>query len=145
MTFIYRSPDSEEEFAEYFSFRWQLLRKPLGLERGSEQDQLEKSAFHIAAYINHTIIGVGRLHVEVNATARIRYMAVHDDYQNQGVGSYILKELEQFALVNNIQTCWLYARESAVDFYINNGFVIKGENKSELSQLRHQRMEKPLV
>lgn len=145
MTIVYRSPKSGKEFEEYFTFRWELLRKPLGLERGSEQDELEKSAFHIAAYINHTVIGVGRLHIEANTTARIRYMAVHDDYQNQGVGSYILKELEQFALVNNIQTCWLYARERAVDFYINNGFEIKGENKSELSQLRHQRMEKSLV
>ena len=49
MSIVYRPPKSEKEFEEYFTFRWKLLRKPLGLERGSEQDELEKSAFHFAS------------------------------------------------------------------------------------------------
>ena len=145
MKIIYRSPETEKEFKEYFLFRWEMLRKPLNLPRGSEQDELEEQAFHIGAYHNHEIIGVGRLHIEPDDTARIRYMAVHDYYQNQGVGSRILRELEQHALANNLQNCWLYAREGAIGFYSNNGYVIKGENKSELSQLKHERMEKQLV
>ena len=87
MKIIYRSPRSKEEFEEYFSFRWQLLRKPLGLERGSEQDALEKIALHIAAFHNENIIGVGRLQIENNATARIRYMGVDDPFRTTGIGS----------------------------------------------------------
>ena len=122
-----------------------MLRKPLNLPRGSEKDELEEHSFHIAAYNNHKIIGVGRIHIEPDDTARIRYMAVHRDYQNQGVGSRILKELEQYARTNNLRDCWLYAREGAIAFYKKNGYVVKGENKSELTVLKHERMEKQLV
>ncbi len=121
-----------------------MLRKPLNLSRGSEQDELEEIAFHIAAYINHKVIGVGRLHVESDGSARIRYMAVHDDYRNQGIGSNILRKLEKFASTNNLRVCWLYARAAAVTFYSKNGYVIKGESNSELSVLKHERMEKSL-
>ena len=140
----YKSPVTSEEFAEYFLFRWEMLRKPLNLPRGSEQDELEKHSFHIAAYNNQEIIGVGRLHIEHDNTARIRYMAVGDDYQNHGVGSRILRELEQFAHTNKLQVCWLYAREGAIGFYSKNDYVIKGESSSELSALKHERMEKSL-
>ena len=122
-----------------------MLRRPLNLPRGSEQDGLEKYSFHIAAYNNQKIIGVGRLHAEPDNTVRIRYMAVRDNYQNQGIGSRILKELEQYARTNNQRVCWLYAREEAINFYSKNGYVIKGEYNSKLLNLRHKRMEKILV
>ena len=121
-----------------------MLRKPLGLPPSSEQDELEESSFHIAAYDGSKIIGTGRLHIETDHNARIRYMAVHRDYQKQGIGSRILKELEQFAKNNNVQVCWLYAREIAINFYINNGLKIKGCSNSELLGINHERMEKQL-
>ena len=121
-----------------------MLRKPLHLPPGSEQDELEESSFHIAAYDGSKIIGTGRLHIETDHNARIRYMAVHKDYQKQGIGSTILKKLEQFAKKNKAQTCWLYARENAINFYMNNGYIIKGNNSSELLGLNHERMEKQL-
>ena len=141
----YRSPATPAEFAEYFSFRWELLRKPLALPRGSEQDELDNSAFHVAAYDEQHIVGAGRVHIESDHTARIRYMAVHPGYRCQGVGSCILRRLEQFAYDHHVQVCWLYARESAVSFYTRNGYVVRGQSESELSALRHERMEKRLA
>lgn len=121
-----------------------MLRKPLGLPPGSEQDELEENSFHIAAYDGSKIIGAGRLHIETDYNARIRYMAVHKDYQKQGIGSAILEKLEQLAKKNKVQTCWLYAREHAISFYLNNGYKIKGNSSSELLGLKHERMEKQL-
>ena len=121
-----------------------MLRKPLDLPPGSEQDELEESSFHIAAYDGSKVIGVGRMHIETDHNARVRYMAVHNDYQKQGIGSTILKKLEQFAKKNEAQTCWLYARENAISFYLNNGYKIKGNGISELIGLKHERMEKLL-
>ena len=141
--FIYTSPTSAEEFSKYFIFRWEMLRKPLNLPLGSEQDELENHAFHIAAYNNKNIIGVGRLHIEKNQSARIRYMAVRENYQHQGVGSSILRELEKIAKTKNAETCWLYARETAISFYLNNNYQIKGIATSEL-EIKHHRMEKVL-
>ena len=140
----YRPPLAPGEFAEYFSFRWALLREPLGLPRGSERDSLEDAAFHIAAYDGPSVIGVGRLHIEADGTARIRYMAVHADYRHKGIGRSILRKLEQFAHDHQVRVCWLHARVGAVGFYKKNGYAACGACKSELSFVRHERMEKML-
>ena len=58
MSIVYRTPESKEEFEEYFDFRWESLRKPISLARGSEQDEFEDTAFHIAAFYSEKIIGV---------------------------------------------------------------------------------------
>ena len=145
MLIAYKSPITSAEFAEYFLFRWKMLRKPLNLPGGSERDELEENSFHMAAYHSDAVIGVSRLHIESDGIARIRYMAVHDDYQNQGVGSQLLQELENFAHTKKLRVCWLYARKKATRFYIKNGYVIKGKGNSELSELKHERMEKQLA
>ena len=140
----YRSPLAPGEFAEYFLFRWAQLRKPLHMPRGSERDSQEDTAFHIAAYDGQSIVGVGRLHMEADGTARVRYMAVHADYRHKGIGRSILKRLELFARVHEVRVCWLLARESAVEFYKKNGYVVCGACESELSSVHHERMEKAL-
>ena len=143
MLVTYRAPHSAGEFEDYFKFRWQWLRKPLGLERGSEQDGHENSAFHIAGFSNEIIIAVGRLQINKDTTARIRYMAVDNAFRNQGVGSNLLTKLEKIAETENAKTCWLYARETATSFYLKNNYQIKGEAESGLD-IKHQRMEKTL-
>ncbi len=143
MQITYRSPTSAKEFKDYFRFRWQLLREPLGLERGSEQDELEHSAFHLAAFNKERIIAVGRLQIEKNNTARIRYMAVDNAFRKQGIGSHVLIELEKYAITENIKNCWLYARETAAPFYTKNHYRISGEAVSDLA-IPHLRMQKTL-
>lgn len=143
MAVVYRSPISGKEFENYFKFRWQQLRKPLGLAQGSEQDQLENSSFHIATFNDKIIIGVARLQIQNDTTARIRYMAVDSKFRKQGIGSGLLKELEKIAKTNDVKYCWLYARESAASFYLKNNYEIRGEATSEL-EIPHLRMEKIL-
>ena len=141
MNIIYRSPQSEKEFEEYFTFRWEYLRKPLGLPQGSEQDAFENNANHIAAFHNEAIIGVGRLQLEDPLNCRIRYMAVASSFRKQGVGSKMLYELENIAHSKNITTCWLLAREAVVPFYLKNNYELNGVAKSELD-IPHKRMQK---
>ena len=143
MPIVYRPPNSEKEFEEYFKFRWELLRKPLGLKPGSEQDDIEKSALHLAAFKNKKIIGASRLHIEHNSAARIRYMCVDRNFRKQGIGSRLLAELEKIAKTKNVAICWLYARENAVNFYLKSNYQIKGIATSEL-EIKHHRMEKVL-
>ena len=140
----YRSPLAPGEFAEYFSFRWAQLREPLDMPRGSEKDSQEDTAFHLAAYDGLSVVGVGRVHIEAGGTARVRYMAVRADYRHRGIGRSILERLEQFVRTREVRVCWLLARESAVEFYKKNGYVVSGTGESELSSVHHERMEKVL-
>ena len=143
MSIIYRSPLSEKELEAYFLFRWSLLRKPLGLARGSEKDRHENSSFHIAAFENERIIAVGRLQIENNSSGRIRYMAVDNNHRKQGIGSHLLEELENIAKNKMVKCCWLHARDTALTFYTKNNYQVSGEAESELA-IPHFRMEKEL-
>ena len=140
---IFRPPDSIDELDEYYKFRWEMLRKPLNLPFGSEKDEIEGSAVHIAAFKHNKIIAAGRLQLEENLSARIRYMAVDKLFRNQGVGSKLLAELEAIAKTENVKMCWLLARETATEFYLKNNYQIKGEANSNLA-IKHHRMEKYL-
>ncbi|MEM8845178.1 MAG: GNAT family N-acetyltransferase [Pseudomonadota bacterium] len=142
--FILRSPKSDKEFEQYFYFRWQQLREPLKLPRGSEQDDLEDQAFHCMAIMpNQKIIGVGRINHELNNAMRIRYMAVDQTVQSKGVGSAILQKLIEYAKQKHAKTCWLNAREKACTFYLKQGFEIQDKIESDLN-IPHFRMEKKI-
>jgi hypothetical protein len=41
-----RSPETVEEFMQYYELRWRLLRKPWNQPKGSEKDEKEDEAFH---------------------------------------------------------------------------------------------------
>ena len=44
---IVKKPETLQEFEEYYSLRWKILRKPLGESMGSEKDNLENDSFHL--------------------------------------------------------------------------------------------------
>lgn len=122
---VLSSPSSRTEYEEYFQFRWQHLRRPLGLARGSEQDEYENVSYHCVAFdSNKKIIGVGRITPCSNNDMQIRYMAVSRAYRKIGVGSMILKELLLHAKEQGADRCWLNARVGAVAFYQKNGFEV---------------------
>jgi len=135
------SPSTAAEFERYYQFRWQQLRKPLNLPKGSEQDEYESISFHcIAVDSSQEIIAVGRITPESDNQMRIRYMAVADQYQHQGLGSMILRALLRYAQQQNISMCWLNARVEAVSFYEKNGFSVVGCSETDLA-IPHKRME----
>ena len=41
-----QEPSSSLEWDAYYKIRWEILRKPLGLKKGSERDDLENKAIH---------------------------------------------------------------------------------------------------
>ena len=42
-----KSPESNEEWESYLLFRWEVLRKPLGMSKESLADSIEDSSFHL--------------------------------------------------------------------------------------------------
>ena len=144
--FAYRltSPQTEKEFADYFQFRWQQLRKPLNLPPGSERDEYETQAIHrMAVTPKQQIIGVGRIHFDSAQTMRIRYMAVAEAFQRKGIGHSLLTTLLEVAVAKGAQICWLKSRDDACPFYTRHGFIVTDDIDSNLP-IKHLRMEKKL-
>ncbi|HEC87002.1 MAG TPA: N-acetyltransferase [Thermoplasmatales archaeon] len=136
-------PESSEDFRRYYFLRWKILRKPLNLPLGSERDDIEDKAIHLMVCEKDTIpIAVARLHFNSNEEAQIRYMAVDEKYQGKGIGTMLLKELERRARERRAKYVVLNARESAVNFYRKNGYVVVGKPFILLGTIYHLKMRK---
>jgi len=137
-----RPPKTEKEFADYYQLRWEILRKPSNEPRGSEKDSLESKASHIAAFDGDRLIGCGRVHYNSPDEAKVRFMAIDPEYQNQGIGGMILDKLEEIAHNKGVKYIILDARETAVDFYKKHGYDTTEASHVLFANIPHWRMKK---
>ena len=141
----FRSPYSPDEFKEYDLFRWKILRKPLGKSIESLEslkDSFEENSFHLIAIKDSKIIACGRLHFNSKIEAQIRYMAVEEHLQGQGIGKKILEILENKAKENNVNQVVLNARDHVIKFYKNSGYKILEKYNGSDSGIPHTTMKK---
>jgi len=139
------SPEKQEEFNQYYYFRWEYLRKPLDKQLGTERDDIEDLSIH-RIVLNETkkIIAVGRVHHNDSIESQIRYFAVDKNYRRQGVGSYLMQDLENIALRENRQIMMLNARENALFFYESLGYAISKKTNLLFGKIQHYEMKKVL-
>ena len=145
MNYIIKSPETELEWDKYFKFRWEMLRKPLGMSKETLKDELEDESSHLIAVDEQKIVvGAGRLHFNNNKEAQIRYMAVSNTIQRKGLGSEIVSALETIARKKGIQEIVLNARENAISFYLSMGYKETGPYESGTG-IPHITMRKKLT
>ena len=95
---VFRAPKNSSELKEYDLFRWTLLRKPIGKSIESLKDKYDSLAFHLIGIKQGKIVACGRLHFNNLNEAQIRYMAVDNSLQKQGIGKkyyYYLKKKQK--------------------------------------------------
>jgi GNAT superfamily N-acetyltransferase len=142
---LIRPPATESEFAAYYLFRWKILREPWNQPPGSEKDEFESEAVHLAAWNDaERILGVGRLHNLSGTSGQIRYMAVDRSQRSHGIGQAILRELEVRAMGLGIQEIKLNSRQEAVRFYEKNGYQILRPSHTLFATIPHFEMWKRL-
>jgi len=131
MTYFFQSPKSDQEWHDYYSLRWKMLRQPWQQPRGSEQDELE--------------VGVGRLHRNSIRQAQVRYMAVLPEHQGNGIGRQLLMQLEQQAHNWGSLEIILNARTTCLTFYLKQGYSVVGDADALFGSIAHKRMRKLLA
>lgn len=141
---IIKSPQTRQEFFDYYDLRWRILRASWNQPKGSEQDELEGQAIHIIAVENDKIVGCGRAHFNSDDEAQIRYMAVENEWQGRGVGKLILDELEKRVIAKGAKKIILHARKSVVKFYEKNGYANIKPSHTLFGVIPHYLMEKKI-
>ena len=140
------TPQTEQDWQSYFALRWRLLRAPWQQPKGSEQDELEQSAYHVMAKTAEgKTVGVGRIHYNTTDEWQIRYMAVDEAYRGKGIGAMILQQLESYARSKAGKRITLNARESAIEFYLRNNYLVCGDAPILFGAIKHKRMRKILI
>jgi len=142
--FVIAKPQTAQHWQDYYQLRWQLLRKPWHQVQGTEKDGLENIAYHRMALDHDKVIAVARIHIVDPDTARIRYMAVHADYQRQQIGASLLDELEQVVKKQGVKKVMLNSRELACGFYLKQGYVVIEPSHVLYGLIPHYLMEKVL-
>ena len=139
-----QSPKTEEDFNNYYYLRWFVLRRDFENDLELSKDKFEENSSHIMAVYNQNVIGVGRIHKLNDGNSQIRYMATDSKYRGSGVGSLILSELIDIAVLNKQKKIILHSRENAVEFYKKNGFSLIRKSHLLFNKIQHYLMEKEI-
>ena len=142
-----RVPVTEQELKEYYQFRWEMLRKPLHQPVGSEKDAYDAMAHHqMVVDEAGKIVAIGRLYINADNEAAIRFLAVDPTLQDKGLGTLVAITLESVARQEGVKRVVCSAREDAVDFFAKLGFVNQGEiTAPQTTPIRHFLMIKPVA
>lgn len=117
-----RVPQTEEELERYYQFRWEMLRKPLHQPKGSERDGWDALAHHqMVVDEEGNLVAVGRLYINADNEASIRFMAVHPSVQDKGLGTLMAMTLESVARQEGVMRAKM--RLSSLP---NSGLSIRG-------------------
>lgn len=132
------------EFDEAVRLRYEVLRKPLGLEYTAEQLATEFDNIHLAAFdVTGRLIGYLNLTPVDLEEVKMRQVAVHPDAQGAGVGKALVLASEAVAKRAGFKKISLHARETAVPFYQKLDYSLVGERFEEVT-IPHFYMEKKL-
>lgn len=152
MGLILTTPKTELELQQYYDLRWRILRKPWGQPEGSERDEIDDRladkidtpCHHVMMIEKNIVCGVARLEFSTDKLAQLRYMAVDNLYQGQGIGRCIVEHMELIAREKNVDELFLHARENAVGFYEKLGYVVTEKSYLLFGSIQHFKMVKRL-
>jgi GNAT superfamily N-acetyltransferase len=138
------------EYEATVSLRYEVLRKPLGLDFTPEQLAAEVTDLHCALWAfgvpeppSPELLACLVLTPQIGGEIKMRQVAVQPDLQGKGLGRILVEFSEQVARQRGFKRMVLNARDTAVDFYLRLGYEIEGEPFTEVT-IPHRRMAKSL-
>jgi len=130
------------EYDEAVALRYEVLRKPLGLEFQPEQLAAEWSDIHLAAFdAAGKMVAILLLTPVNDQEVKMRQVAVATEQQGRGLGAALVAQSEEIARSMNFNKMTLHARETAVPFYLGLGYEKVGDLFEEVS-IPHFKMVK---
>ncbi|GAA0483749.1 MULTISPECIES: bifunctional GNAT family N-acetyltransferase/hotdog fold thioesterase [Tatumella] len=142
-----RVPRTALELERYFRFRWEMLRKPLQQPEGSEREAWDATAHHqMVVDEQNNPVAVGRLYINGDYEASIRFIAVDPALRGKGLGTLLIMTLESVARQEGVKRVTCSAREDAIEFFAKLGYINQGEiMAARTTPVRHFLMIKPMV
>jgi len=135
---------NSKEYLDALALRFEVLRKPLGLEYSTADLLQEKDDIHFVAMIDDNIVGCLLLRPLSISSVKMRQVAIDIAHQKKGIGQKLVLASENYVRSLGDAQIELSARETAVPFYSKLGYQIVGEPYAEIG-IPHQKMEKRLI
>jgi predicted GNAT family N-acyltransferase len=132
-----------KEYQQMLELRYQVLRKPLGLEFTNEELDRAKDDILLGCFDDDELQGCCMITNKGNGVAKLRQMAVRSGLQGTGIGRMLMIFAETVARDKGFKKLIMHARKSAVGFYEKLGYTIQGDEFLEVT-IPHYVMEKDL-
>lgn len=132
-----------KEYRQMVDLRFQLLRKPLGLDFTAEDLDKEKDDILIGIFDEDLLEGCCILTKIAPQTVKLRQMAVSSGLQGKGIGRVLMTFAENVARDRGMRRMVMHARKSAIGFYEKLGYNVCSEEFQEVT-IPHYEMEKAL-
>ena len=133
-----------KEYDQMVKLRYEIMRKPLGLNFDEEELKREKDDILIGAFEEEVIIGCCLLTKIDSHCTRLRQMAVQKSRQGMGIGESMMQFAENIARDRGFRIITMHARETAIGFYERYGYKTRGDEFVEIN-IPHRIMEKKLL
>jgi predicted GNAT family N-acyltransferase len=132
-----------EEMAGLRALRLEVFVREQGVKAEEELDSLDQAAIHAVAWDGREVVATGRLVLLSSGEAQIGRMAVRAVLRRAGIGSDILRFLEEEAQAQGLQRIILHAQTYVVPFYRQHGYRQEGVTFQEAG-IEHILMRKTL-
>ncbi len=131
------------EWQRAVRLREDILRKPLGSQFSEKELQEEKGYLQVIGLLNDELVATAALVAEKDVV-KMQRVVVDAIHRNGNIGSKMMKYCEDVSLERGFSTIYCHARDSAVRFYIKNGYSAEGEYFDE-DEIPHLKMIKSLI
>lgn len=134
-----------KEYQQMINLRYNILRKPLGLNFTPEELEKEKDeVVLIAAFEEDMMLGCCMLVKLDSKKVRLRQMAVLNNLQGKGIGQALTTFAENISRDLGYSRITMHARKTVVGFYEKLGYKVTSGEFEELT-IPHVLMEKDLL
>lgn len=142
-----KSPQTREEFKEYYALRYSLLRKPWGQAKGTEKDDFEPISQHFMAVDDQTgiVVGVIKLMEKEPGVGWFSHLAVSEAYQRKGIGKTLVETVEKAACDKGYRIIGCMSRLNTTAYFERFGYHIAGIPTHYFGTIKVAWMEKELV
>lgn len=130
------------EYEVAVKLREAILREPLGLVFSQEELEAEKNHIQIVGFQGDEVVSTAVLVLE-GCDYKMQRVVVKQEFQGLGIGSKLLEFCENYAKHQGVCSIYCHARDSAVNFYLKNSWVVEG-NYFDEDTIPHLKMRKVL-
>lgn len=117
-------PFASPTYDESVGLRYEVLRKPLGLEFSVDQLVEEWDQMHLGVFsLSDELLGCLILkRNDDSGSLKMRQVAIRDRYRGLGLGAELVKFSERIAKTQGFNEIVLHAREESIPFYLKLGY-----------------------
>lgn len=131
------------EYHETVHLRNEVFRKPWGLDIKDDDLSPDKEMDIYGAYLDDKLIATVFLTEHEEDIARVRNVAIYEEYRGLGLGRYLMDYAEDIAREAGYKKVYLMGRVTVEDFYKKLGYSTIG-NAYDYRTIPHVDMIKDL-